>query len=378
MAHIVVVGGGVVGLTVAIGLQQQGYQVTVIDINHSPPDLSTIDKRVYAINQASINLFKSIQVWPLMDTMRVSSYQAMHVWDKRTEATLEFHANSVGRQQLGVMVEESVVKQALLTAIEKTSITLISDKIVGISPQDSGFRLALTHKTYECDFLVVADGANSASRGFLNIPLIAKSYGQTAIVATVKTSLPHHKTAYQVFTDQGPLAFLPLTDPHTCSIVWSSTKADTLMALSDEAFKHQMMLTSEAKLGEITELSTRFAFPLVMRHVEQYAGPGFAIMGDAAHTIHPLAGLGLNIGLSDVSLFLDKVKHSGLKSSKALGAYHRERKAMVWKMIGLMQTINTGFMTDVVPIKLLRVLGFGVANQFAPLNRWLVENAMQV
>ena len=213
----------------------------------------------------------------------------------------------------------------------------------------------------------------------LNVPITTWPYHQQAIVATIGTEKPHQETAYQVFNTHGPLAFLPLTDSHQCSIVWSTSTAhaQALMVLSDDDFATELTAAFSEKLGRCAVLSRRQQFPLHMRHVERYSGTNWLIMGDAAHTIHPLAGLGLNVGLADLNAWLTNIDAAKSKrwSSKMLGAYQRQRKSAVWQTIAMMSGLKTMFSNPTRPFVTLRGLGLNACNQLSPLKRLFIEHA---
>ena len=227
--------------------------------------------------------------------------------------------------------------------------------------------------------MIVADGACSPTRQLLGVPLIHWPYHQHALVTTVQTEIAHQHTAFQVFSRDGTLAFLPLGDLHQCSIVWSSAPhhVQQRMLLSPDLFNAQLTTAFMQKLGQVTQIGTRYQFPLEMRHVKHYCGAHWLLMGDAAHTIHPLAGLGLNIGLADLGAWLallDKNKHL-LVSKKMLSAYQRNRKHAVWQKIILMEGIKVAFLNPLSPIAAIRGMGLNLFNHLTPIKRFLMEQA---
>jgi len=340
-ADIIIAGGGVIGLSAAIGMRQRGFSVAIVDAGSLTTDTSTPDSRVYAINQASQRLLNNLGIWQHLDASRISPYIHMHVWDAANAAHIDFDARMIGTDKLGVIMEESIIKQAALQQAKQLGIEFFPNcKISAVQSNDNGIDLHAESQTWRAKLLIVADGALSTTRQLLGVSLTSYPYHQNAIVATVNTEQPHQHTAWQVFNQDGPLAFLPLIDQHRCSIVWSTdtNHAQRLMTLSDDGFSHELTSAFSEKLGKCQIMGKRHQFPLTMRHAKQYSGSNWLLMGDAAHTIHPLAGLGLNVGLADLMCWLTHLdtQKNHVWSNKTLGAYQRERKHAVWQTIALM------------------------------------------
>lgn len=378
---VLVVGGGIVGLTAALAMAQRNQRVAVIDASSLMVDSSSPDLRVYAINKASQTLLTDLGVWPCLEMSRLSPYEHMHVWDGTSGAYIDFDSREVASAYLGTIVEESVLKQALLTHItSNTDIELIPQTVVdAVEERDHAIAINSADKRWTAQLLLVADGANSPTRTKLNVNFTRWSYEQQALVATVSTAKPHQKTAYQVFHTDGPLALLPLVNPHQCSIVWSTDlpRAKALFECSDAEFNHQITHAFGQELGAIELVSTRHQFPLYMRHVSQYVGKNWLLLGDAAHTIHPLAGLGLNLGLADVASWLNcsRLTKNKLLSSRALGSYQRQRKHAVWQTIVLMEGFKRLFGTSNSTLTSLRSLGLRACNNATELKRLFIQHA---
>ena len=378
---VIIIGGGVVGLSAALGMALQHYSVAVIDSGALNVDTTIYDLRVYAINKASQDLLGQLEVWPLLADQRISPYKHMHVWDASNGAHIDFDSRSVAAPFLGHIIEESILKEALLQQVKNNkSIQLFpccsADEI---KCTDSTVTVFSTDQTWTSKLLIIADGANSPTRKKLNINDTHWSYHQHALVATVGVEKSHEQTAYQVFNSNGPLAFLPLKDSHQCSIVWSTDPeyAEDLKTLDEDRFNTELTKAFAKELGQVKLMSTRHTFPLQMRHVNQYAGDRWLLMGDAAHTIHPLAGLGLNVGLADVSAWLKllSTKQGCLTAKKLLGSYQRERKHAVWQTIVLMEGFKRLFSNSSLPVSAIRGLGLRLCNESNLIKRYFIEHA---
>lgn len=377
---VLVVGGGIVGLSAAIAMKQSGLSVALIDAGDLQVNTHRSDPRVYAINQASQSLFQRLGVWDCLDRARLSPYTHMHVWDAANLASIDFDSRMVASDRLGTIIEESVIKEALLKRLKTHDIRVLTQhRVKSIQSTPEQIEIGTDKGTWLAKLLIVADGALSASRQLLGVGLTTWPYHQEAIVALIRTDKAHQKTAYQVFNSDGPLAFLPMVDPHLCSIVWSTTsrRSGLLMDLSEDAFATALTDAFDDHLGACRLEGERYAFPLHMRHAEQYSGERWLLMGDAAHTIHPLAGLGLNVGLADLSSWLAHLGDhpSQFESKKILGAYQRERKYEVWQMVALMEALKAIFANPIPPIAALRGLGLRACDRLLPLKRLFIGQA---
>lgn len=378
---VIVVGGGIVGLTAALTIARQNLSVAIIDKSDLKINSLRPNERVFAINQASQQLLTLLEVWPLIDSRHLSPYQHMHIWDAANGASIDFDARMIAHNKLGFIVSEMVLKEALLRKIAQNSqITLLAQQTISsLTEQSESINIASKQDSWRTQLVMIADGANSPCRQLLQIPMISWPYHQSALVTNVVTEKGHQKTAYQVFNPDGPLAFLPLAASHECSIVWSTSSqhAQQLLTLPEEDFNHQLTQAFAAKLGQVRVQSPRYQFPLIMRHAKNYVGPRWVLLGDAAHTIHPLAGLGLNLGLADVAFWLTDLAKTPqhLVSKKMLASFQRQRKAEVWQTIALMGALKTLFANPLIPVAALRGLGLRFCDQLTPLKRRLIEQA---
>jgi len=386
MSHhydVIIVGAGMVGATLAVALgSDKTLQIAVIEpfalkpISASDP----ADLRVSAISQASEHLLKNLNIWPHFIPDRLSPFTDMKVWETESSA-IHFDSADIGEPHLGHLIENRHIQQACLAQCQQqTNIDLICpDKPIS----KEGNKLVLeSGQILTADLIVAADGAQSPLRKWVGIETKGWDYDQHGIVCTVTTEQPHQKTARQRFLPEGPLAFLPLADPHQCSIVWSNSteEAQLLNQLSDEDFKHTLAKAINHKLGDIVDISQRASFPLTLRHANHYIEPGFALVGDAAHTIHPLAGQGVNIGLLDAATLAEIVIETHMKgrdigSLHTLGKYQRRRKGDNLAIQFTMDAFKRVFGSDNPAIRLVRQCGFNTVNNSTIIKNLFMHQA---
>ncbi|WP_375183428.1 UbiH/UbiF/VisC/COQ6 family ubiquinone biosynthesis hydroxylase [Marinobacter sp.] len=376
---ILVAGGGMIGSALALGLSRQGWQVALVEgadhasLVRAPGPAASVDDfepRVSALSLASQRLLEQLDVWPDIIAGRHCPYQTMTVWDGDGTGRIRFDAPELQTRALGTIVENRRIVQALFTALDQSPVTLFDGaRMVGCQRHPEGFRLDLADgRSLSAGLLVGCDGAHSPLRQWVGLPTREWDYDQQAIVCTVRTSQSHRYTAWQRFSQTGPLAFLPLLPEsgaeHFCSIVWSqdTTEAQRLMALDDRAFALELERAIERELGVVEAVSRRFAFPLRQRHAKDYVLPGFALVGDAAHTIHPLAGQGANLGYGDVRALMSelaKARQAGLDPAHelVLSRYQRRRKGENLAMMAAMEGFKQLFARDELPVRWLRNTG---------------------
>ena len=403
---VLIVGGGMVGLTLALSLRQQTeLTVAVVDTTPIKAIAEQPDVRVSAINIASKQIFENLNVWSMIQKQRLQAYTDMHVWDKAGFGKLHFSLGDLKQgeasEQLGWIIENSVVRSSLWEKAQNDKgITFYTENRlsnIGIGDSDifasfesiNGNPLPITAK-----LVVGADGANSWLRKQMDIPLTFRDYDHHAIVATVKCSQGHQNTAWQVFLETGPLALLPL-DSHDkennlCSIVWSTSPEDAqrLNALSADEFSKELSAASDGQLGRITLESERFTHPLTMRMAQTFTQERVALVGDAAHTIHPLAGQGVNLGLLDAvslsQLISEKIKTMDQQklvdepwlSTRLLNEYSRWRKAEAAEMIAAMEAIKQIFTPQQGTAKLVRGIGLSLLDNIKPVKQAMIKQAL--
>ncbi|WP_105265145.1 FAD-dependent oxidoreductase [Pseudoalteromonas sp. T1lg76] len=385
-AKVAVVGGGCVGLSAALALSLQGVSVVVIDAGDKCAPLSDeYGLRVSAINQASEALFTELGAWPLMQEQRISPYTQMDVRDKDSFAHIHFSADDYDVTHLGHIIENDVIHRALVARLEQqANVTLLFNHAYkDIHQSDSNVLLTLDNGSpVMCELLIAADGANSGVRQRFNLPITFKDYDHHALVATIKTEQGNEQCARQVFLPDGPLAFLPLADEHMHSIVWSCSpqQAQAYQSMTDEEFNKALYTAFDGQCGLCEVQSKRPVFPLTMRYARQWVKERIVLMGDAAHTIHPLAGLGMNLGLKDAARFTELLAEPLLGGEgdlqRALRTYERERKLDAQKHIATMQGLKTLFAGNNPIKKLVRGLGLSAVNDIKPLKQVFAEQAL--
>jgi 2-octaprenylphenol hydroxylase len=404
VADIMIVGGGMVGTALALGLAQQGWHVVLVEASplaklqtaaQPATGVDDFEPRVSAISMASQRVLEGLGAWAEVAAGRHCPYQAMAVWDAEGTGRIEFDAAEMRAEALGTIVENRHVVRALFNALEASPATIISGaKVAGWLAQgpdgeggDAPGICLEDGQHLRARLVVAADGAQSRLRQLVGLPTREWDYDQQAIVATVRSKQVHRYTARQSFSRTGPLALLPLQadngDEHFCSIVWSqdTLEARRLMALDDVAFNAELARAIELPEDSVEAISRRFAFPLRQRHAMDYTAPGFALLGDAAHSIHPLAGQGANLGYGDVAVLLEELKRArklGLNPGDALvlGRYQRRRKSENLAMMAAMEGLKQLFGRDELPVRWLRNQGMNWLNQLAPLKNRLAAEAM--
>ena len=382
----VVVGGGCIGLSVALGLAKQGKKVLLLDAGKpAQVESDEFGLRVSAISKASQALFETLDVWSGVSQQRLSPYSEMDVSDKDSIGRIHFSAADLDLDALGHIVENEVIRKALIEACEGNSNIelLFGTAYSAIHQTDEQVLVTLsTGEPVMAELLVACDGANSAIRNQFKMPLTFWDYDHHAVVATVKTTEPHVDTARQVFLPTGPLAFLPLPEKNTHSIVWSTSpeQAQQLVAMEESEFNKALTAAFDSELGLCSVQSERLSFPLKMRYARTWVENRVILMGDAAHTIHPLAGLGMNLGLKDVAKLLALIEaenQSEFATTKTLRQYEMARKADAQTHIAMMQGLKELFEGSNPIKKLLRGVGLNLVNAATPIKHLFAEKALK-
>ncbi|MBE9567341.1 MAG: UbiH/UbiF/VisC/COQ6 family ubiquinone biosynthesis hydroxylase [Proteobacteria bacterium] len=396
---VVIVGGGIVGLSLACELAGSEFSVAVVErnelkaISENQPDV-----RVSAINRFALSRPALAEAWQSELAQRTCMYDRMFVWDLTGAGQIAFDSAELGISNLGAIVENNVLQKMLLDVVLKADNInyLCPQEITSIEYRSTAEHSIITLATGEklsAELLVGADGLRSRVREIADIPHSRKDYKQQGLVCNVTTSESHQNTAWQCFMPSGPLAFLPLYDGSS-SIVWSlddvtdaategASSAAEKMALDDEAFKQALAEASEFKLGEILTLSQRYLFPLTHGHASDYIKPGLALIGDAAHNIHPLAGQGANLGIADAATLADIIiaaKKAGRQwsSQHTLAKYQRQRKGANQLMEASMTGFKELFGNNNAMVSEIRNAGLSLVDNLPALKYRVIRQALGV
>lgn len=409
--NTLIIGGGIVGATLALKLAQARHPVTLIDARPRlrqadwQAKLTHRDARVYALSLASINLLKDVGAWQRLEhSGRKADYTQMQVWQTNGVGELKF-GETENPQLLGSMVEPFIIEKALYDGFDddglvengKSFLTHIAGhQVIDIvwQGQEQGYQVTLDNgDRHQAKLLIGADGRGSMVRQSAGIGLDTLDYHQTAICCAIRTEQPHNATARQVFLEDSILALLPLADvtdsdkatpQHWQSVVWSlpTNKALDLLTLSPQELAKELAFASGYALGEITDIESIASFPLTAQQATNYVKPNVALIGDAAHGVHPLAGQGLNLGMLDIIALTKILQHDFDRSGGKLWAafatlqrYERERYAQNGMMMHSFSAINWIFGNQFRPIQQLRSEGVSAVSQIKPLMNFFTQRA---
>ncbi len=396
---VAIVGAGMAGAALAALLAAQGLDVLLCDAGEPqaalprvPTAIADVDSRVSAINMASRGVLDEAGAWSALPDAVRCAYQAMRVWEEDGTGRIGFDAADIGASALGFIVENRWITAALLRVLATQPRVQLRGRETLVSlrlPEEPGRPVQLQFASglaVQAALAVGADGAQSSVRSLCGIEAPSRDTGQSAIVATIRTSGSHAHTAWQRFLQSGPLALLPLAalpGGHAASIVWSADApvAERLLALDDTAFLQALTRASESCCGEVLEITPRLAFPLRQLHAASYTAPGVALVGDAAHVIHPLAGQGINLGFADVRVLAEEIARARgrgepLASPDALARFARRRRGENASMLAAMQGFQRLFGDTHPAVRLVRNFGLGAVDRLAPLKRAFMREAM--
>ena len=386
--EVTIIGAGVTGLTMAALLIKNNISVSLVDkrkeLDFSEDEL--FSGRTAALNLFSRNIFEDLNLWEEMSSY-ATPFKEIRVWDASGSSKVKFEASEFNLQDLGSVISNNALSKLLSNSNKiNPKFSFFGDSTLdSINETTNGIKIVLKEgKSLRSKLLIGADGGLSSVRNMTGIKIKSWSYNQKACVATLLTEKRHRNIARQVFTPSGPIALLPFNDKkiNRVSLVWSidNESVDEIAALSRKDFSMLLESKVEGVLGKLSVVDEINYFPLNQLHVEKYFIGRVVVIGDAAHTIHPLAGQGLNLGIADAealsrNLIIAKRQAKDLSSFKVLQMFNDERFMANMKMVGLMEIFKRGFQAKNPWIKFARNLVFNKTNQMDFLKKKFIKEA---
>lgn len=380
---VAVIGGGLIGAAAALGLARLSRRVLLLEPAQPAlqPGRLGLDIRTVAVSPASRQLLESLGVWR---DLVAAPYRRMEVWEERGTQAMVFAADDVARAELGWIVENGPATMALWAGLrEQEQATICAGRVVGLEPGEARVEIQLEQGRASAQLVVAADGARSMIRQLLGVAVETVDVGHAALATSVRTARPHQGVAYQRFLLDGPIALLPTRDPVICSVVWSQSpqQAQRRSALPDAEFQAELGRAVQGCLGAIEEVDRRVVFPLQQLLAATFnPHPRVLLIGDAARVLHPLAGLGANVGFEDVRDLLGVLAR--LPGSADVGieglwrAFDRQRLIRARLMLGLMNALRQTYARGDPVSQWVRNLGVGWLNASTALKRQVMQEAM--
>ncbi len=380
-SDVVIIGAGATGAALCQALAAHGLEVSVIDAAQAADAGRSV--RTSALSRASLQWLAQLGAQPAPD-VEPAPLQALEVIDRDGRGRLRFDSSELGQEDLGVIVNHGLWEQALRRrAKDMAGVRWYTGRAEAIAITATHGQITLQDgRQVRAPLLVAADGAQSLIRERLGIPVLQYRYGQTALCADIRLERPHEGAAWQRFLASGPCALLPSPDPHRASLIWSADdrEAARLQGLRDEGFAAALTQAFGSYLGQLELTGPRAYFPLTAAHARRYVGPRFALIGDAAHRVHPLAGQGVNLGLADARALAGALLTRGLQpadlgSLRRLRAYERERKGANVAMLCATTALNQMFRNDHRWLRDILAAGLNVTDSLGPLKTFFMIQA---
>lgn len=384
MHDMIILGGGMVGAATALGLAKIGFNVALIEKNELPSFTSNspYDLRISAISTASVALLNKLGAWKYIEQMRICPYDGLETWEIDGFNTA-FHASDLGLDKLGFMVENNVIQQGLWQTLNTYSNCTQAVGFSSISAKQNQGIWTITlddTTTFSAPLIIACDGSNSLARKWAGIGLTSWQYRQHCLLAIVETKSEQQSTTWQQFFPSGPRAFLPLSGHNGC-VVWydSPTQIHSLMQQDNAMLSKTIEAHFPNRLGKV-KVVQKGSFPLSRQHAQQYVKGGIVLVGDAAHTINPLAGQGVNLGFKDVNTLLiqaEKVYQGGnITSNEWLRSYEQQRKPDNLLMQSAMDVLYKAFKSELLPVKIARNIGLIIAQHSGVLKKRALQYAL--
>jgi 2-polyprenylphenol 6-hydroxylase len=388
-ADVVIVGGGIIGETFACLLGQAGLKIILLDAGvRQLNSLKKVDARVFAITRASEQILKQAGAWRRINENDIACFRKMHVWDENGLGEINFDSASLCQPTMGYIISHQVIVDALQEKLlDMENVRCIWSVSPAFIKNENDFILLETDDglQFRSKLVVAADGSHSKLRSLANIQYHKHDYKQSALACVVTTEYPHAEVARQRFLKRGPLAFLPMVEPNQSAIVWSTSPdhAQRLKEMDKAAFHFELAEAFASELGEIKESSERMVFPLSRAQAENYVKDRIALIGDSAHTVHPLAGLGANLGLLDAAALAEIVIDTVNKGRdpgrlQVLRRYERWRKGENHSMMYLLDGFKHLFENQTQSVQWLRNFGLDMVDSLPLAKHAIMKRAMGI
>ncbi len=387
---VVIAGGGLTGYTLAILLARGGVSSIVVEESATLGGAPVVpcDPRALSITPGTQRVLDSIDVWQLLPPEKVGRFDKIHIWDGTGGEEVQFDCSEICSPVLGYIVEQSVLQAALARQAKgRAGIELLmNNTVIGFTEDADSIVCKLADgRIIKSSLLVGADGINSRIRDLAGIAQERIDYHQKAVACIIETQLPHKNIARQRFLKDGPVAFLPLPDANRCGVVWSNGRdtADDLLALDDQTFCEQLETAFEARLGKVLGCESRAVFNLQRSRVLNYFNGHCVLVGDAAHTVHPMAGQGANMGLTDAAVLSELILHArstgrDIASRQLLRKYERWRKTENNKMTLILEVLKNIYEDNSPSVSLLRGNGMMLLNRTTVIKNKIMKYAMGI
>lgn len=385
-AEVLIVGGGPAGATLAGLLGSKGIECIVIDAAARPPLTDSADPRTLAVTLASAHILGGFGLWERLPAGRLGHFRRMLVWDANGKGRIGFDCDELGQSTLGYVIEQSVLQKGLDEVMDFfPSVTVYRNETVqALEWETDGIRVIPENgRPLRARLVVAADGFNSGIRDLAGIDYYIHDYNQTAVACVVTTESAHEDVARQRFLTHGPLAFLPMAAKNRCAVIWSTLpgRAQELARMEAAEFNVELQEAFEGTLGQILDSGPRAMFPLKRARAARYCKDRLALIGDAAHSIHPLAGQGANLGLLDAASLAQTLLQAGYKQKdignrSILRKYERWRKGENELMMTVMDGFKYLFEKQTEPLPLVRNTGMKLVDGAGPVKHWIMRRAM--
>jgi len=385
---VIIVGAGITGLVLAGLLTRNHFRIGIVEAREDPDKEKPAgtDPRALAVTPCSAHILNTVGAWPQLDLSRIGYFRKMQVWDENGRGKIEFDSAELYQPTLGYIVESRSLLNSLQTAMAGTAGVTWYQPAQAVSLDISKEKAVLSladGRHISARLVVAADGKNSRIRSLGEISFHKHEYDQEALACIVKTGRPHDDIARQRFLSGGTLAFLPMSDPHECGIVWSTRPGETqqLCQVNRDDFHSRLQNGIDNSLGAVTDSGPRICYPLAYGAADDYVKDRLALIGDAAHIVHPLAGQGANLGILDAAALCQIITETAAKDRDigewlVLRRYERWRKGENQLMMHVLTGFKELFTNQMFPLPVIRNLGLDITDHLPLLKHHIMQYAM--